>query len=213
MFLRALRTRRSTRARDAIGELAPRTPIEVISPLEARTARMTLRPLTPRDRGEFLRAVRDSREHLTPWVPLNRPGEPDDAFFDRQLAAAIEGDRTGASWRRVGVLEDGRIVGTFHLNAISRGLDWWADATWWIARAHTRKGLATEGVRAMLAYAMQQPPEGLGLHAVHAGIDPENQASLRLVQSLGFAHDPAQTSHLQVGEQWRRHEFYIKRAA
>ncbi|MEZ6242000.1 MAG: GNAT family protein [Phycisphaerales bacterium] len=213
MFLKALRSRRALTLRHSLRELAPLAPIEVVSPTELRTARMTLRPLRPADRGEYLRVVRASRAHLTAWIPLNDPGESDDAFFDRQLAAALDGDKTGACWRRVGVLDDASIVGAFHLNAISRGLNWWADATWWIAAAWTRHGLATEGVGAMLGYAMSDPPRGLGLRCIHAGVDPRNAPSRRLVEKLGFTHDPSQASHLKVGDAWRHHEFYVKSAA
>ncbi len=213
MFLKALRSRRTPVVLDTLAALAPSRPIEVVSASEIRTARLTLRPLRPADRDEYLRVVRASREHLRRWVPLNEAGETHDEFFDRQLAAASEGDRTGLCWRRIGVLGDGSIAGAFNLNAISRGLEWWADATWWVSRAHTGRGLASEGVGAMLEFALGDPPRGLGLHAVHAGVDPDNTPSRRLVEKLGFAHDPGQSSHLQVGRDWRRHEFYIRRAA
>ena len=172
-----------------------------------------LRPLVESDRDAYLTLLRDSREHLSRWVPLNRPGESNNEFFDRQVARTREGDETGAVWRRVGVLEDGTIIGSFHLNAITRGLTWHADAVWWVGRAWTRRGLATEGVTAMLEYGLEDPPRGLGLHAVHAGIDPENTASRRLVERLCFHPDPSQRSHLLVGHEWRTHDFFVKHAA
>jgi ribosomal-protein-alanine N-acetyltransferase len=187
--------------------------VEVISPEDVRTRRLTLRPLLESDREAYIRLLRDSLDHLTPWVPLHNPGESDDAFFDRQLEHARQGDETGQAWRRVGVLSDGRLVGVFNLNAITRGLSWHADAVWWIGVGHTRQGLASEGISAMLRYALGAPPEGLGLHAVHAGIDPENIPSRRLVEKLGFTEDPSQRSHLLVGEDWRAHDFFVKHAA
>ncbi|MFI4896368.1 MAG: GNAT family N-acetyltransferase [Phycisphaerales bacterium JB059] len=208
-----LRTAIRASARELLGRIAPRSPVEVISPEEVRTPRLTLRPLVESDREAFIRLVRTSLDHLTPWVPLHNPGESDDAFFDRQLAHARTGDETGQAWRRVGALADGRLVGAFHLNAITRGLSWHADAVWWVGAAHTRRGLASEGIGAMLRYALGDPPEGLGLHAVHAGIDPENVASRRLVEKLGFTEDRSQRSHLQVGSDWRAHDFFVKHAA
>ncbi len=208
-----LRTAVRASSRDLLGRIAPTTPVEVVSASEVRTPRLTLRPLLPSDRCAFLALVRDSRELLTPWIPLNRVGEDDDAFFDRQLGSAREGDEAGHAWRRVGVLGDGAIVGAFHLNAITRGLGWHADAVWWVGAPHTRRGLGTEGVTAMLEYALSDPPTGLGLHAVHAGIDPENVGSRRLVERLGFREDPTQRSELQVGSEWRSHDFFVKSAA
>ncbi len=208
-----MRTAVRASSRDLLGRMSPTTPVEVISAAEVRTPRVTLRPLTEGDRRAFLALVGASREHLTPWIPLHRAGESDDAFFDRQLAGAREGDQTGSAWRRVGVLGDGVIIGAFNLNAITRGLSWYADAVWWVGREHTRLGLASEGVTAMLEYALTDPPTGLGLHAVHAGIDPENVGSRRLVERLGFREDASQRSDLQVGSEWRSHDFFVKRAA
>ena len=208
-----LRTAVRASSRELLGRIAPRNPVEVVSPEEVRTPRLTLRPLREADRGAFLDLVRSSAGHLTPWVPLHQPGETDDAYFDRQLERAREGDATGQAWRRVGVLADGTLAGVFNLNAITRGLSWHADAVWWVGSGFTRRGLGAEGVNAMLSYAMGDPPGGLGLHAVHAGVDPENTASRRLVEKLGFTQDPTQRSHLQVGREWRTHDFFVKRAA
>lgn len=208
-----LRTAVRASSRDLLGRIAPRTPVEVISPEDVRTPSLTLRPLTEGDRRAYLALVNDSREHLTPWIPLNAEGESDDAYFDRQLERCSSGDQSGEAWRRVGALEDGTLVGAFNLNAITRGLSWHTDAVWWIGREHTRRGLASEGVSAMLEYALGDPPMGLGLHAVHAGIDPENVGSRRLVERLGFSQDASQRSHLQVGREWRTHDFFVKHAA
>lgn len=210
---RLLGRRGKGRAAEAIGALAPAYPVEVISPAEVRAARLTLRPLFESDRESYTRAVRESEARVGPYVPLRELGESDDVMFERQLRAAAEGDQNGSNWRRVGVLADGTIAGAFHLNAISRGLSWWADATWWIREGLTGRGLATEGITAMLEFALNDPPSGLGLHAVHAGVDPDNVASLRLVEKLGFVHDPEQCSHIRVGGEWKRHEFYVVRAA
>ncbi len=208
-----LRTAVRASSRELLGRLSPQTPVEVISPSEVRTPRLTLRPLVEADREAFLTLVSESRSHLTPWVPLNGAGESDEAYFDRQLARRRAGDETGEAWRRIGVLEDGSIIGAFNLNAITRGLSWHADAVWWVGRDFTRRGLATEGVRAMLRFALSDPPAGLGLHAVHAGVDPENTVCQRMVERLGFCEDPSQRSHLQVGSAWRMHDFFVKSAA
>jgi len=211
-----------TRPADAPGtrglapdRLAPSRPVEVLATerVEPSTGRLTLRPLLASDRGAFLDVVRRSRDHILPWVPLHRPGETDDAYFERQLQACADGDRTGACWRRVGVLEGGEIVGVFNLNAISRGLDWGADVSVWVGAEHAGRGLALEGARALIDHAFAALPRGLGLHRLHGGIDPRNHASRRLAERLGFAHDPAQRSHIMVGDAWRVHEFYTRTAA
>ncbi|WP_412063532.1 GNAT family N-acetyltransferase [Rubrivirga sp. IMCC45206] len=47
---------------------------------------------------------------------------------------------------------------------------------------HTGKGLASDAVRTALAFAV----DTMGLHRVEADVDPENTASARLLERLGF---------------------------
>lgn len=187
----------------------PARPVSVEIPEPLRTPRLTIRPLTVADRSAFLRVIRDNADHLTPHLPLHEPGESDDDFFDRQARLATEGDARGTAWRRVAVLDDGDIAGGLNLNSISRGLAWDADAVWWIAESHTRRGLATEGLAAMLAHAMNPMPDGLGLQAVHCGIEPGNTASRRVAEKCGFRHAPDRQSYLKVSDRWVMHDFYV----
>ena len=179
--------------------------VEVRDPTPA----VALRPLEERDREAFLAMLDRSKASVARWLPLNAEGESDDAFFERQLRLCTEGDRTGSSVRRVGVLSDGQLAGVFCLNSVSRGLSWEADAIWWVDAAHRGRGIATAGVRALLALAFGDLPTGLGLHGVHCGIEAGNDASVRVAEKCGFAHKPDKRSHLKVGDRWAMHEFYL----
>lgn len=182
-------------------------------PHDLRTPRLTLRRLREDDRDAFVRALRDSRAEVAPRIPLNDIGESDDAFFERLLEQAETGDRNGSAWRRVAVDPAGEIIGCFHLNAITRGLSWEADAAWWVAPGHQRRGYATEAGRAMLAFAFDPMPSGLGLMTVHGGVQPDNQAGIRTVLRCGFERVPGARSHLKIADRWVAHEFYIACAA
>lgn len=195
--------------RSDVASLAASSPTRIDIPEMVRTARLTLRPLLSIDRGPFLELVRTSWEHLSPWVPLAESGESDDAFFDRQVRLCAQGDADGSAWRRVGVLDDGGLVGMFNLNAISRGLSWEADAAWWLGVDHLGRGLASEGVSAMLRHALTPAPGGLGLFGVHCGIAPLNEASRRVAERCGFVHQPGKHSYLKVGGRWAYHEFFL----
>jgi ribosomal-protein-alanine N-acetyltransferase len=65
--------------------------------------------------------------------------------------------------------------------------------------ARWREGLATEAVSAMLDFCFDR----MGLHRVEAFIQPENAASLRLVEKLGFRREGLLRDHLRVGDVWR----------
>lgn len=194
--------------RRLLARIAPSKAVEVVGPSGIATPRMVIRPLKESDRTQFLNAIKASRAHLERWIPLHNPGESDDEYFDRQWSLAQVGDRQGGSWRRVGVAPDGRIVGGFNLNAIARGLQSSADANWWICSSFLRQGYGKEGVEAMLRNAFADLPAGLGLHTVHAGVAPDNLASIRLARALGFHHEPGVQSYLRIGERWELHDIY-----
>ena len=188
--------------------LSPLSPV-VVDAAEADPPTIVLRPLEAGDRAWFVGALERSRASVARWLPLNREGETDDAFFARQIRLCEEGDRTMKSLRRLGLLEDGTPVGFFALNSISRGLAWEADAIWWVDSAQRGRGVATAGTRALLGHAFADLPAGLGLHGVHCGIEAGNDASIRVAQKCGFVHDPSKRSHLDINGRWTAHEFYL----
>ncbi len=195
--------------RQALAGLAPARPIEVVGPALVRTDRLALRPLQEDDREQYLRAIDESRDDLARWMPLHRPGESDQALFERQLELTRQGDEHGTAWRRVGVLPDGRIVGSFNLVSIARGLQLEADINWWVRSSLTRMGYGTEGVRALVDFSFMDLPRGLGLHRLHAGICADNDASIRLAERVGFRREDGVRSHLKVGGGWQVHEVFL----
>jgi [ribosomal protein S5]-alanine N-acetyltransferase len=70
--------------------------------------------------------------------------------------------------------------------------------------ARQRQGLATEAVSAMLDFCFGE----LGLHRVQAFIHPDNAASLRLVEKLGFRREGLLRDNLRVGDAWRDDVLY-----
>jgi [ribosomal protein S5]-alanine N-acetyltransferase len=70
--------------------------------------------------------------------------------------------------------------------------------------ARQRKGIATEAVSAMLGFCFGE----LGLHRVQAFIHPDNIASRKLVERLGFRSEGLLRDNLRVGEDWRDDMLY-----
>jgi ribosomal-protein-alanine N-acetyltransferase len=70
--------------------------------------------------------------------------------------------------------------------------------------ARQRQGIATEAVSAMLDFCFSE----LGLHRVQAFIHPDNIASLRLAQKLGFRREGLLRDNLRVGDVWRDDALY-----
>ncbi len=187
--------------------ITPARPIAV--DVKTDKEHLTLRPLQESDREAFCEILSASRAQLDRFSPLHRPGETDDELFSRLLQMAIDGDATGKACRRVGVLDDGTLIGAFNLNEITRGLTWEADANWWIDARLAGRGLATLGVRALLRYAFDDLPAGLGLHRVTCSIMPGNTASKRVAEKAGFRMQEGVCIHLHLGQRWVRHDVFV----
>ena len=70
--------------------------------------------------------------------------------------------------------------------------------------ARQRQGIAIEAVTAMLDFCFNE----LGLHRIQALIDPDNTASRRLVEKLGFNCEGVLRDNLRVNDVWRNDMLY-----
>jgi ribosomal-protein-alanine N-acetyltransferase len=61
-------------------------------------------------------------------------------------------------------------------------------------------------MRTGLGLVLDEAFGSLGLHRVEANIQPENQASIRLVQKCGFRREGFSPRYLKIVGQWRDHE-------
>lgn len=186
--------------------------VEVLPPVERSTDRLLFRPLAFSDRARVLAAVRHSREALETRIPLNRPGESDDAMFDRWVRSAADTERDRTAWRRAAFLPGGAFVGLFNLIRIEFGFESVCEANWWVDRRFTGRGYATEGVTALAEHALSDRPLGLGLDRIGAMIQPANGASARVAEKAGF-RPTGRVEVLPVGGAERRHLVYERRAA
>lgn len=82
--------------------------------------------------------------------------------------------------------EEGRVIG--HLAFFFEPGRWYnADLGYILARPYWRRGIASEAVRALLAFGF----ETLRLHRVNVDTRMDNLASLGLMRALGFQHEGA----------------------
>jgi ribosomal-protein-alanine N-acetyltransferase len=161
-----------------------------------RTERLTLRALRTEDRDEFIRVFALSRAHLETFCPLGRRDADSshdrrgDDVFERQLALSEGAAATGHACRLVAFDSDGRLVGGFNVNDISRGLEHAGELVFWLSADAQRRGYATEGLRAIVSHAFADLPHGLGLHRLVALIAPANEPCRRLATRVGLAVCP-----------------------
>ncbi len=179
--------------------------------LSLETDRLRLRLLDADDRDEFVRVHTVSAELFDPWHPRIEPRPTHHQFFDRLLARTRRGAEAGTDCRLVGeALDDRRIVGFFNLNEIVRGFFQNAYAGWAVAAPDNNRGFATEGIRGLLDLAFAPPPRGLGLHRVQANVMPENAASQRVAEKIGFRREGDAKQYLRIAGRWADHTLFAK---
>lgn len=198
--------------REKLARLAPRRAIQILGPDLLRTPRLILRPLRSDDHDQFIAAAQESRAELDVYYDLRRITDTDDTVFNRQLELTRVGGLTGRACRRAAFTEDGRFVGCFNLNNIQRGLEFSAEASWWIRSDLAGMGLGTEGVRGLLEYAIDSELGGLGLMQVVALLHPRNGPSRRLAERVGMHVERGWSTNVQLHGDWVPHVIYKKQA-
>jgi ribosomal-protein-serine acetyltransferase len=144
---------------------------------------LTLRRWYPDDAGALYRAVTDSIDHLSPWLPW-APGYSYQAAAE--FIAATAKDWASDSAYNYAMIVDGAIAGGagLHTEAEPDRLE----IGYWVHRAHTRRGLATAASAALTEQAFLLP----GINCVEIYHDPRNTASEGIPRKLGFTRLPPQ---------------------
>ncbi len=145
------------------------------------TSRLQLRPLAETDVDDLWPTVSDPTfpQHMT-WAPHKDKDET--LAFIRAMTTALA-DGVSVTWaivhegRAVGTIGFGRIRWDFAATRIDR-----AEMGYWLARELHGKGLATEAARAVVQFGFDE----LGLHKITIGCLPDNAASRRVIEKVGF---------------------------
>jgi [ribosomal protein S5]-alanine N-acetyltransferase len=147
------------------------------------------------DAAELLDAINRSRALHEPWVFLPATEEDLREYLSQPEEARIT----------YGVREaQGRLAGVVNINSIIRGHFQSAFLAYYAVLPYERQGNMRAGLAAVLDKAFVDH----GLHRVEANIQPENVASARLVQGLGFRLEGHSPRYLRIGGQWRDHDRY-----
>lgn len=166
--------------RDRLAE--PRGPVEIRRPVL-------------RDERPFLAAVERSRALHGGFV------QPPDTStgYRRYLARSRAGNYEA---HLVRLRESGELVGVINLSEIVRGIFRSAYMGYYAFEPLAGRGLMKLGMTLVIARAFRD----LKLHRLEANIQPENSASIRLVERLGFRREGLSPRYLKINGRWRDHE-------
>ena len=98
--------------------------------------------------------------------------------------------------------ESGELAGVININEMVRGSFRSGYLGYYAFAPHNGRGYMTAGLRAVVSRAFRQ----LRLHRLEANIQPDNEASRRLVKRLGFKLEGFSPRYLKIAGKWRDHE-------
>lgn len=158
-----------------------------------------LRIVRIKDAKQLEKLVLGNREWLRPWEATNPEG-PTRFDIRGQIRGLLRQMDNQAGLPFV-IEYAGEIVGQLNVSNIVFGSVSSCVLGYWIAPEYAGKSITTTAVALATDYLLNI----VGLHRVEIDIRPENNASLRVVQKLGFRYEGLKERYLHINNDWRDH--------
>jgi [ribosomal protein S5]-alanine N-acetyltransferase len=167
---------------------------------------VALRPVRLRD-GRTWSAIRIRDErYLAPWEP-SMPG----GWAQRHAASEwparwlqLRGAARKGAVLPFAITLDGRFVGQVMVGNIVREPLLSAYVGYWVDSSVAGRGVTTAAVALVVDHCYGR----VGLHRLEATVRPENLASIRVLEKLGFRKEGLFRRYLDVDGAWRDHYCY-----
>jgi [ribosomal protein S5]-alanine N-acetyltransferase len=160
---------------------------------------LKLRVAKLRDSKELERIILGNREWLRPWEATN-PHAPNSFDVQAQLRGLLRqlSDESGMPF----VIEvQGKLQGQLNVANVMYGSVSSAVLGYWVSPEVAGRGVMPTAVALVTDYLMDQ----VGLHRVEINVRPENLASLRVIQKLGFRYEGLKQRYIHINGDWRDH--------
>ena len=183
-------------------------------PVELQHGQVALRSLRASDSTEWSSARQRNVSWLRPWDATQPPGVDDGARTFRAMAR--DWNRQARYGRMLpfvityggaaGGLARSKwpLVGQLTVSGITYGSARWANLGYWVDEQYAGRGIVPVAV----ALAADHCWFNLGLHRIEVAIRPENKASLRVVEKLGFRYEGERPRFLHIDGDWRDHRIF-----
>ena len=150
--------------------------------MELRDEEIALREWRPDDAEAVYAACQD--QELLYWIPcIPRPYTREDAEM------FVTGALDYVDPHRFAVTDGATVVGSIGMSDNRRGT---GHIGYWCARDARRRGVTTRAVRLLCRYAL----EDLGMERLELVTDPDNTASQRVAEKVGFQREGVLRSHV-----------------
>jgi ribosomal-protein-alanine N-acetyltransferase len=176
-------------------------------PVVLADGRVGLRPLRVRDAGAWSEIRIRNEAWLAPWE--GRPETQLRATWAERhsavvYAAMLRNARRDARAGRslpLAITYDGRLVGQVTASNVVRGAFDSAYVGYWIDQDVAGRGVLPTALALLIDHCFGP----VGLHRVEANVRPENTASRRAIEKLGFREEGLHLRYLYIDGGWRDH--------
>jgi ribosomal-protein-alanine N-acetyltransferase len=158
-----------------------------------------LRVIRTRDTRVIEQLLVDNRDWLKPWeaTSADAPRRFDVRGQIRGLLRSLD-DHSGIPF----VIQlDGQVVGQLNVANMLYGSVSSAVIGYWLSEDVAGRGIAPTAVGLVTDYLFTV----VGLHRVEIDIRPENVASLKVVEKLGFRYEGLKQRYIHINGDWRDH--------
>jgi [ribosomal protein S5]-alanine N-acetyltransferase len=160
---------------------------------------ISIRVVRPRDARVLQNELMSNRAWLRPWEATSPDGP---VSFDMRLGVRrlLQQQRDGVGVPLV-MEYDGAVAGQLNIWGIARGSLASATIGYWVSERFAGLGITPTSVAMATDFSFEE----LGLHRMEICIRPENAASLRVVQKLGFRYEGLRRRFIHIDGDWRDH--------
>ena len=154
------------------------------------------------DHPQWANIREESRSFLAPWEPVWPADDLTKLAFRRRIRRYQREIRSGTGYPMFIFSPDGEtLFGGLTLSQVQRGVAQTAVLGYWMGKPYAGRGLMSASVRAMASFAFNT----LQLHRIEAACLPHNEASIRLLERVGFQREGYARRYLCIDGHWQDH--------
>lgn len=170
-----------------------------------RAERVLLRAPALGDFPQWAKLRGDSRTFLAPWEPIWPADDLTKLAFRRRIRRYQREIKSGTGYPFFVFSPDGEtLLGGLALAQIQRGVTQSAVLGYWMGAPYAGRGFMGAAVRAVAGFAF----ETLHLNRIEAACLPHNDASIRLLEKVGFHREGYARKYLCIDGRWQDHLLY-----